>query len=149
MTQPETLKYTYDQFASDMLGIQQAIAHGLADYDYIVGIARGGLIPAVMLSHHFDVPLRTLHWQTRDGMRVSDMTLPNLIQEGGRVLIVDDFIDSGRTMRELLEDWGVHRDQVEIAALFYNPAQDVKPDFYARIIDRRIDQRWISFWWEA
>lgn len=34
--------------------------------DYIVGITRGGLIPAVMLSHYFDVPCHTLKVCLRD-----------------------------------------------------------------------------------
>ena len=28
--------------------------------DYIVGLKRGGLVPAVMLSHYLDIPLHTL-----------------------------------------------------------------------------------------
>ena len=35
--------------------------------DYIVGITRGGLIPAVMISHYFDVPCETLKISLRDG----------------------------------------------------------------------------------
>lgn len=35
--------------------------------DYIVGLTRGGLIPAVMLSHYLNVPLHTLNVSLRDG----------------------------------------------------------------------------------
>lgn len=35
--------------------------------DYIVGITRGGLMPAVMISHYFDVPCQTLKVSLRDG----------------------------------------------------------------------------------
>ncbi|NBP56345.1 hypothetical protein EBU71_07405 [bacterium] len=34
--------------------------------DYVVGITRGGLIPAVMISHYFDVPMHTLKISLRD-----------------------------------------------------------------------------------
>lgn len=34
--------------------------------DYIVGITRGGLIPAVMLSHYLQVPMHTLNVSLRD-----------------------------------------------------------------------------------
>ncbi len=41
--------------------------------DYIVGISRGGLVPAVMLSHYLKVPMKTLMVSLRDGgERVSD-----------------------------------------------------------------------------
>ena len=35
--------------------------------DYVVGLTRGGLIPAVMISHYFDVPCETLKVSLRDG----------------------------------------------------------------------------------
>lgn len=35
--------------------------------DYVVGITRGGLIPAVMISHYFNVPCETLKVSLRDG----------------------------------------------------------------------------------
>ena len=35
--------------------------------DYVVGITRGGLIPAVMISHYLDVPCETLKVSLRDG----------------------------------------------------------------------------------
>jgi len=34
--------------------------------DYIVGLSRGGLVPAVMLSHYLDVPMWTLNVSLRD-----------------------------------------------------------------------------------
>ena len=33
--------------------------------ELIIGVARGGLVPAVMLSHYLDVPMQSLHWSTR------------------------------------------------------------------------------------
>ena len=35
--------------------------------DYIVGITRGGLIPAVMISHYLGVPMKSLDVSLRDG----------------------------------------------------------------------------------
>ena len=35
--------------------------------DYIVGLTRGGLTPAVMISHYFNVPMYTLSVSLRDG----------------------------------------------------------------------------------
>lgn len=41
--------------------------------NYIVGINRGGLVPAVMLSHYLNIPMKTLMVSLRDGgERVSD-----------------------------------------------------------------------------
>lgn len=35
--------------------------------DYIVGISRGGLIPAVMISHYLNIPMKPLQVSLRDG----------------------------------------------------------------------------------
>ena len=35
--------------------------------DYVVGLTRGGLTPAVMISHYFDVPMKSLDVSLRDG----------------------------------------------------------------------------------
>ena len=35
--------------------------------DYIVGISRGGLVPAVMISHYLNVPMHPLEVSLRDG----------------------------------------------------------------------------------
>jgi hypoxanthine phosphoribosyltransferase len=35
--------------------------------DYIVGISRGGLVPAVMISHYLNVPMKPLQVSLRDG----------------------------------------------------------------------------------
>ena len=34
--------------------------------DYIVGLTRGGLVPAAMLSHYLEVPMETLKVSLRD-----------------------------------------------------------------------------------
>lgn len=55
----------------EMTGLVNKIARDihLSEWrpDYIVGLTRGGLIPAVMLSHYLDVPMWTLNVSLRDG----------------------------------------------------------------------------------
>jgi xanthine phosphoribosyltransferase len=47
--------------------IGRNIATGYWKPDYIVGLTRGGLIPAVLLSHYLNVPMWTLNVSLRDG----------------------------------------------------------------------------------
>ncbi len=35
--------------------------------DYVVGISRGGLVPAVMISHYLNIPMKPLQVSLRDG----------------------------------------------------------------------------------
>jgi hypoxanthine phosphoribosyltransferase len=55
----------------EMVGLVNKIAREISisgwKPDYIVGLTRGGLIPAVMLSHYLNVPMWTLNVRLRDG----------------------------------------------------------------------------------
>ena len=82
-------------------------------------------------------------------MKESAWDIAEDIQDGKRLLIVDDILDSGRTIRELLEDWGARRDQIDVAVLIYNTDQGIVPDYYGRRVDKSKDPSWVHFWWEA
>lgn len=97
--------------------------------DYVIGLTRGGLLPATMISHWFDVPMHALHVSLRDGDNndcESNLWMaedafgyvPAVHDTGsdsvaGRVdpdsrkqlLIVDDINDSGATMQWIHSDW--------------------------------------------
>lgn len=144
------MNYTYDKFVDDIDRIEKAVINSEKHYDYIVGIVRGGAIPAVCLSHKLGLPMKCVSWSTFHGdqMKESAWDIAEDIAEGKRLLIVDDILDSGRTFRELLADWGAKRDQIDIAVLIYNVDQDIVPDYCGRKIDKSVDPSWITFWWE-
>ena len=99
--------------------------------DYIVGIGRGGLIPATMLSHYMNVPMQTLDVSLRDstvgptsncgmaedaygyvpyeGTELPVVRDPNRVTTDPalrhRILIVDDINDSGATLNWIRQDW--------------------------------------------
>jgi xanthine phosphoribosyltransferase len=142
--------YSFDQFTQDADLLVDQITGSGKFYDYVVGIVRGGAIPAVYLSHHLGIPMRTVSWSTfhSDQMRECAMDIAEDISEGKSILLVDDILDSGRTMKELLEDWGCDRDKVGIAVLIYNKQQELKPDYFGTVIDRETQPEWVTFWWE-
>lgn len=86
--------------------------------DLIVGISRGGLIPAVMLSHKLGVPMKPLVWQTRDGdTKDYDVDLVDLLEEGKVVVFIDDINDTGKTFTQIEETYKVG-DTVHFAAVY-------------------------------
>ena len=95
--------------------------------DYIVGLTRGGLIPATMLSHYLNVRMETLKVSLRDdcgcGPETNCWMAEDAIgyvndderQENGghthlnsrrqNILIVDDINDTGHTLNWIRQDW--------------------------------------------
>jgi hypoxanthine phosphoribosyltransferase len=144
------MNYSYDNFVNDIARIEKAVINSEKHYDYIVGIVRGGAIPAVCLSHKLGLPMKCVSWSTFHGeqMKESAWDIAEDIADGKRVLVVDDILDSGRTFRELLEDWDAEREQIDIAVLIHNTDQGIVPDYCGRTIDKSIDPSWITFWWE-
>lgn len=154
------IDYSYSDFSSGIESITKSIQSSGWTPDYIVGIVRGGCVPAVYLSHKLKVPLVTVAWNTRDTTifgQESNCWIPEDLHNGKKVLIVDDIVDGGDTIRELLEDWrqstagigDLPLQNIRIAAMYYNTAQDVNVDYYHMSIDRNEDQRWVVFPWEA
>lgn len=142
---------TTDVFFKAMACLDQQIRQSKIRFDTVVGISRGGLIASTVLSHRLQIPLRVVEWSTRDtGFQYCPEDLYQSIIEGKQILLVDDIVDSGKTIRELLDIWGREDDiNVSIACLVHNTAQDlVTPDFWFKQIDRNVDKEWVNFWWE-
>ena len=119
--------------------------------DVIIGMVRGGAIPAVYLSHRLKVPVTMLHISTRDFAVISKEIYQVVVGNRGKnILFVDDIIDSGHTMQIVLDNFNYMRynDTMKIACLIYNKSQPIKADYYHHIIDRDTEQRWIKFPWE-
>lgn len=144
----KTKQYTFDDLRHDINCIKSQLTKSEYTPEVIVGLSRGGLVPAVVLSHQLKIPMVSMNWSLRDGDHTDDLT--DFIN-GKRVLVVDDIIDSGNSISTLISDSSLNAraGDFKIAALVYNIAQDVRADYYGRIIDRRYNQEWFTFWWEA
>jgi uncharacterized protein len=113
--------------------------------DLIVGIARGGLVPAVHLSHLLDVPMETILWQTRDGGTTEHKSqIFEQIRNNKTVVFVDDINDTGTTFTKLREWYG----DALYVALLERPESSFNCDYVgSTITDETID--WIVYPWET
>jgi uncharacterized protein len=94
--------------------------------DYVVGITRGGLLPAVMISHYLKVPMYSLDISLRDNVQqgpesncwmsvdafgalsTEEMEITKSrwdVSKRKKILIVEDINDSGATLNWLKKDW--------------------------------------------
>jgi uncharacterized protein len=133
--------------------------------DYIVGITRGGAIPAVMLSQFFDVPMRPLQVSLRDGGEcVSDLGMAEDAfgheEDPKNILIVDDINDQGSTIAWIKKDWpsGCFPDHnqwtktwghnVRFATLTNNIASKETVDYSVWEVNKAEEDCWLVYPWE-
>ena len=90
--------------------------------DSIAGLPRGGLIPAVMLSHRLALPL---------------VEVENISKN---TLIVDDICDSGKTLKQFQFEENIYT-----AVIHYKKSAIYKPNFYWDYAD---ENKWIVYPWE-
>lgn len=109
-------------------GLVNSICRDIANSDwrpdYVVGITRGGLVPAVMISHFLDVRMETLKVSLRDDgecesncwMAEDAFGYVPADQRGEsgtetdpayrkNILVVDDINDTGATINWIIQDW--------------------------------------------
>lgn len=115
---------TYNEYAGLVQEICRQIQQDRWRPDYVVGITRGGLWPATMISHYLDIPMHTLKvtlrdhqdtesnlWMAEDAfgaVSVDDQTTLGSRWDPSyrkKILVVDDINDSGATINWILEDW--------------------------------------------
>ncbi len=120
--------------------------------DRIVCIAKGGLRVGDTLCRIFDVPLAILSMasyggedgRTRGEIKVSENLAMLESTLSGKVLLVDDLVDSGVSLqvaRNWLETrYGEDISEIQTAVIWYKSCSEVKPDYW---VDYLEDNPWI------
>ena len=138
--------------------------------DYIVGLTRGGLLPAVMISHYLNIPMQSLDVSLRDGGEcTSNLGMAEdafgCAGPAKNILIVDDINDQGSTLNWIMEDWpsgcfpdGTRWEQVwgnnvRFAVVVDNLASQCKVgmNYWGMEVNKAEHDVWIEFpyeeWW--
>lgn len=144
----EKYYYGYDEFKEDT----QVLVNKCRDYkpDILLGVARGGLTLSHLMAQAMDMrnlfTLNSIHY---DGeLKLDTFNIFNIpdMSHAKRVLVIDDIVDSGESMREIFKVLREKFPETEfkLATIFYKPTAVIQADYTVKIADK-----WIDFFWEV
>ena len=136
--------------------------------DYVVGITRGGLVPANLISQYLGCRMETLKVSLRDdtecesNLWMAEDAFGHNMEHPKNILIVDDINDTGATLNYIREDWPsgcfpdnprwteVWGSNVRVAVLVDNESSksEIPVSYSAVDINKAEQDSWIVFPWE-
>ena len=136
--------------------------------DYVVGLTRGGLVPANLISQYLGCRMETLKVSLRDdtecesNLWMAEDAFGHEIEQPKNILIVDDINDTGATLNYIREDWPsgcfpdnprwteVWGSNVRVAVLVDNESSksEIPVSYSAVDINKAEQDSWIVFPWE-
>ena len=136
--------------------------------DYVVGLTRGGLVPANLISQYLGCRMETLKVSLRDdtecesNLWMAEDAFGHEMERPKRILIVDDINDTGATLNYIREDWPsgcfpdnprwteVWGSNVRVAVLVDNESSksEIPVSYSAVDINKAEQDSWIVFPWE-
>ena len=144
----EKLYYSYELFVKDT----QVLVDKCRDFEpeILLAVARGGLTLSHLMAQAMDMrnlyTLNSIHYEGE--LKLDTFNIFNIpdVSHAKKVLIVDDIVDSGETMREILKVLSEKFPNVEfkLATLFYKKTAVLRPDYSVREANE-----WIDFFWEV
>lgn len=139
--------YPYEEFRDDLKTLVGKIDK---EFDAILCVARGGMTIAHLLGEYYNIrevySINTIGYEdTHKNENIDVFNLPN-IKEAKYVLVVDDIVDSGDTLAEILRVLNECYTDTTFytAALFYKKSAKIRPTWHVKEPDG-----WIDFFWSV
>lgn len=151
------INLTWNDVEQLSLAIAEAVRESGYTFDTIVGVARSGWVPAVIVAHELgvrEVATLSIRRNLSDGVD-SHKAAPRLVdisplaQAGKKWLVIEDIVGSGETVRFIREQYGVDGRDIYVASLVFNAANGDRAqvnemvEFHAREVTE-----WVRFPWE-
>lgn len=140
---------SWDQFHRDARALAWRLASA-GPFNAIVAITRGGLVPAAIVARELEVrvietvSIASYHdYKTQGGLKVLKAIAPEVssLDEGAKILIVDDLVDTGATaklVREMLP-------KAHFATVYAKPLGRPLVDTFITEVSQ---DTWIYFPWD-
>ena len=135
----------YKTFEDGICRLSRKIKDSGYEPDMIIGILRGGAIPARYLSKALDVKKMSAIEVIKDGEGRRVVAAPTYDLEGLKILLVEDMLESGKSLdvgEKYLESKGAI---VKTACFYIMPQSEIEPDFYLEEIEDVVDFPWETF----
>jgi xanthine phosphoribosyltransferase len=148
-TTQKSFPVTWDQFHRDSRALAWRLTSG-GPFDAVVAIARGGLVPAAIVARELNirkvesVAIKSYDHKNQGGIQVLKPMAQDILdiaKNGGKVLIVDDLVDTGataRVVRDMLP--GAH-----FATVYAKPKGREMVDTFITEVSQ---DTWIFFPWD-
>ncbi len=141
-----TYSISWDQLHRDCKALSWRLMD-LGQWDWIIGIARGGLIPAAIIARELNVHLVDTvcvsSYTVRSQDRISVLKdIGTSSVRHGKCLIIDDLVDTGKTaqvVRQMLPD-------AHFATVYAKPGGRPYVDTFITEVSQ---DTWILFPWDA
>ena len=143
----EKLYYSYELFKEDT----QKLVDKCRDFEpeILLAVARGGLTLSHLMAQALNMrnlyTLNSIHYEGE--LKLDTFNIFNIpdVSQAKKGVRVDDIVDSGETMREILKVLREKFPTVEfkLATLFYKKTAVLQPDYTIREANQ-----WIDFFWE-
>ena len=146
------LYVSWEEYHTKIEQLAAKIYESQWEFDQILCLARGGLRIGDVLSRIYNKPLAILSatsyggkdFQERGSLTIANKITMTTAKLGKRILLVDDLVDSGVTLDQILVWLKQHQEyeitEVRSAVLWFKACSVAKPDYY---VDFLPDNPWI------
>ena len=113
----------------------------------VVGITRGGLVPAMIVARELDIrtvdtiSIKSYNHQNQGAAQVIKSPQAELMGDGSGILIVDDLVDSGKTLEVVRKLYP----RAHFATVYAKPSGKPQVDSYITEVSQ---DTWIFFPWD-
>lgn len=140
-------QYNFREFKKDVNVLTKEIQKNI-QVDAIVAISRGGFTLAHFLATKLDCRMlfciNAIGYDNTQKLETIEIfNIPDL-SGFGNILIVDDIVDSGRTIEQVKQILSCKYDaRFFVASIYHKKSACIAPDFYLKEANE-----WIEFFWE-
>jgi len=142
---------SWDEYHQAIESLAKLVHQSGWQFDQALCLARGGLRPGDVFSRLFKVPLAILStssYREVSGTQRGELDVASSITStagplSGRILLIDDLVDSGVTMERVQEQLKLQCPdvtEVRSAVIWYKACSVMRPDYYVEYLS---DSPWV------